>query len=78
MKSQQRTSSIPPATAGPAPAIVTGLSSSSRFASIAPFRLPCSGKNWRKLRGFDYLAKVFEGVQFSDGIEVNPEIRIAA
>ncbi|MDG1178537.1 MAG: hypothetical protein P8O73_09610 [SAR324 cluster bacterium] len=80
MKSHQRTSSIPPATAGPAPApaIVTGLSSFSRFVSFAPFRLPCSGKNWRKLRGFDYLAKVFEGVQFSDGIEVNPEIRIAA
>ena len=78
MKSQQRTSSIPPATTGRVPAIVTGLSSSSRFASIAPFRLPCSGKNWRKLSGFDYLAKVFEGVQFSDGIEVNPEIRIAA
>ncbi|MEC9459689.1 MAG: hypothetical protein VYD14_00610 [SAR324 cluster bacterium] len=78
MKSQQRTSSIPPATAGPVPAIVTGLSSSSRFASVAPFRLPCSGKNWRKLGGFDYLAKVFECVQFSDGIEANPEIRIAA
>ncbi len=38
----------------------------------------CSEKNWRKLRGFDYLAKVIEGVQFSDGIEVIPEIRIAA
>jgi hypothetical protein len=29
-------------------------------------------------RGFDYLAKVIEGVKFSDGIEVIPEIRIAA
>jgi len=38
----------------------------------------CAEKNWRKLRGFDYLAKVIEGVQFSDGIEVIPEIRIAA
>ena len=37
----------------------------------------CAEKNWRKLRGFDYLAKVIEGVQFSDGIEVIPEIRIA-
>ena len=38
----------------------------------------CAEKKWRKLRGFDYLAKVIEGVQFSDGIEVIPEIRIAA
>ena len=38
----------------------------------------CAEKNWRKLRGLDYLAKVIEGVQFSDGIEVIPEIRIAA
>ena len=38
----------------------------------------CAEKNWRKLRGFDYLEKVIEGVQFSDGIEVIPEIRIAA
>ena len=38
----------------------------------------CAEKNWRKLRGFDYLAKVIEGVQFSDGIEVIPEIRIVA
>ena len=38
----------------------------------------CAEKNWRKLRGFDYLAKAIEGVQFSDGIEVIPEIRIAA
>ena len=38
----------------------------------------CAEKNWRKLRGFDYLPKVIEGVQFSDGIEVIPEIRIAA
>jgi putative transposase len=38
----------------------------------------CAEKNWRKLRGFDSLAKEIEGVQFSDGIEVIPEIRIAA
>jgi len=38
----------------------------------------CAEKKWSKLRGFDYLAKVIEGVQFSDGIEVIPEIRIAA
>jgi putative transposase len=38
----------------------------------------CAEKNWRKLGGFDYLAKVIEGVKFSDGIEVIPEILIAA
>ena len=38
----------------------------------------CAEKKWRKLRGFDYLAKVIKGIQFSDGIEVIPEIRIAA
>ena len=38
----------------------------------------CAKKKWRKLRGFDYLAKVIEGRQFKDGIEVIPEIRIAA
>lgn len=26
-------------------------------------------KSWRRLRGFRELAKVIEGVQFSDGIE---------
>ena len=30
----------------------------------------CAEQNWRKSRGFDYLAKVIEGVQFRDGIEV--------
>ena len=30
----------------------------------------CAEKNWRRLRGFDYLAKVITGVQFKDGIEV--------
>ena len=38
----------------------------------------CAEKKWKKLRGFDYLAKLIEGIQFSDGIEVIPEIRIAA
>jgi hypothetical protein len=27
-------------------------------------------KNWRWLRGFEWLAKVINGVQFRDGIEV--------
>jgi putative transposase len=30
----------------------------------------CAEKNWRRLRGFDYLAKVITGVKFKDGIEV--------
>jgi len=38
----------------------------------------CPEKKWRSLLGFDYLAKLIEGIQFSDGIEVIPEIRIAA
>jgi putative transposase len=29
----------------------------------------CAEKNWRRLRGFAYLAKVIEGVKFRDGIE---------
>tara|TARA_B100000809_G_scaffold10450_1_gene9881 strand:- start:4496 stop:4642 length:147 start_codon:yes stop_codon:yes gene_type:complete len=38
----------------------------------------CPEKRWRSLLGFDYLVKLIEGIQFSDGIEVIPEIRIAA
>jgi putative transposase len=38
----------------------------------------CAEKKWRKLRGFDYLAKVIEGIHFSVGIEVIPEIQIVA
>ena len=38
----------------------------------------CPEKRWRSLLGFDYLAKLIEGIQFSDGIKVIPEIRIAA
>jgi len=30
----------------------------------------CAEKNWRKLRGFNYLARVITGVKFKDGIEV--------
>jgi len=37
----------------------------------------CAKKRWRRLRGFDYLAKVIEGKQFKDGIEVIPQIKIA-
>jgi len=38
----------------------------------------CAEKRWRKLRRFDYLAKVIEGVKFSDGEEVISENRNAA
>jgi hypothetical protein len=38
----------------------------------------CAEQNRRKLRGFDYLAKVITGVTFKDGIEaINPS-QIAA
>ena len=30
----------------------------------------CAEQKWIRLRGFDYLAKVIEGVKFKDGIEV--------
>lgn len=33
-------------------------------------------RGWRRLRGFEWLAKVVEGVKFSDGIEVKIETRI--
>lgn len=38
----------------------------------------CAEKNWIKLRGFDYLAKVITGITFKDGIEVKTEDRSAA
>jgi hypothetical protein len=28
-------------------------------------------QRWRRIRGFNYLAKVIEGVKFRDGVEVN-------
>ncbi len=38
----------------------------------------CAEQTWRRLRGFDFLGKVVEGVQFKDGIEVNEEGKAAA
>jgi len=38
----------------------------------------CAEGNWRKLRGFDYLAKVITGVKFTDGIETNTNNQAAA
>ena len=33
----------------------------------------CAEKNWRKINGFDFLAKVITGVKFRDGIEETTE-----
>ncbi|PHQ94077.1 MAG: IS256 family transposase [Marinosulfonomonas sp.] len=38
----------------------------------------CAEENWRKLRGFNYLAKVITGVKFTDGIETNTNNQVAA
>jgi transposase-like protein len=38
----------------------------------------CAEKNWRRLRGFKYLAKVINGIQFKDGIEVITNDQVAA
>ena len=38
----------------------------------------CAEKSWRRLRGFQQLAKVVEGVKFTDGNEVIKDSRAAA
>jgi putative transposase len=38
----------------------------------------CAEKNWRRLRGFKYLAKVINGIPFKDGIEVISNDQVAA
>jgi transposase-like protein len=38
----------------------------------------CAEKNWRKLRGFAYLAKVVEGVEFINGEEIEQPDQVAA
>ena len=38
----------------------------------------CAEENWRRLRGFSYLAQVITGVEFKDGIEVKTVDQIAA
>lgn len=37
----------------------------------------CAEQNWRRLRGFDYLAKVITGATFKDGIEATNTNQIA-
>ncbi|MEM6485591.1 MAG: IS256 family transposase, partial [Pseudomonadota bacterium] len=40
----------------------------------------CAEQRWRRIRGFNHLAKVIEGVRFKDGIEdtENTDARSAA
>jgi len=38
----------------------------------------CAQKNWRRQRGFNYLAKVITGLKFRDGIEVTESNQAAA
>jgi len=38
----------------------------------------CAEQNWRRLRGFNYLAKVITGIKFKDGIEVTEVDQVAA
>lgn len=38
----------------------------------------CAEKNWRKQRGFNYLAKVVQGIKFRDGEEVTTADQDAA
>jgi transposase-like protein len=38
----------------------------------------CAEQKWIRLRGFDYLAKVIEGVKFKDGIEVISKNQMSA
>jgi len=38
----------------------------------------CAEQNWRKIRGFAYLAKVIEGVRFVNGEEVQQPDQVAA
>ena len=35
----------------------------------------CAEQNWRKLRGFDYLAKVITGVTFRDELKPQTQTR---
>mgnify|MGYP001825932179 CR=1 FL=1 len=38
----------------------------------------CAEKKWRRLCGFDYLAKVVTGIQFKDGVEATEVNQVAA
>jgi len=36
----------------------------------------CAERSWRRLRGFEWLAKVVAGVKFRDGVEVQNVARM--
>lgn len=38
----------------------------------------CAEKKWRRLRGFNYLAKVIQGVEFKNGEEMKQVAQVAA
>jgi len=38
----------------------------------------CAEKNWRKLRGFNYLPKAIDGAPFENGIQISKSVQIAA
>ena len=38
----------------------------------------CAEKQWRRLRGFGYLAKVVIGIKFKDGVEVTDVDQVTA
>jgi len=38
----------------------------------------CAQENWRRLRGFNFLAQVITVVEFKDGIEVKAVDQVAA
>ena len=38
----------------------------------------CAEKSWRRLRGFESLAKVITGVKFNNGLEVKQDDQVAA
>ena len=38
----------------------------------------CAEKKWRRLRDFDYLAKVVIGIKFKDGVELTTDNQVAA
>jgi putative transposase len=35
----------------------------------------CAERSWRRLRGFEWLAKIVDGVKFHDGVEVQNVVR---
>ena len=38
----------------------------------------CAEKKWKRVHGFDYLAKVITGIKFKDGVEATAVDQVAA